>query len=288
MRKKLHEAKSPMNNQLNFEWITIEAGIFWKGIAEVEARSLSDTYQSRVFLLETPRRQIAVPEFVISKYPVTNRQFRLYLQATQQRTSAHSFLDTKFADEDQLDLPVRSLSLYDALKFCQWAGCRLPTEVEWEKAASGPDGQKYPWGNEWNPERCNSADIGTEEIAYRKPEQQKITSVYQYPEGASPYGVMDMAGNVMELTSSTLTSDIRTVVHLGFNRPGWWEFLENNKTAHHYTGYDYLSNGIYLDQPVLKGGDFTSNRLSLRCSFRFVKHFAYEPGDLIGFRCVRL
>jgi formylglycine-generating enzyme required for sulfatase activity len=131
-----------------------------------------------------------LPEFWISRTPVTNAQYARFVEATGCDPPGH--WDGTVPPEGISDHPVTNVTWYDASSYAEWADARLPTEEEWEKAARGPEGRAYPWGA-WEEWRCNSkeAGIGT------------TTPVGRYsPAGDSYYGCGDMAGNVHEWTAS--------------------------------------------------------------------------------------
>jgi len=131
---------------------------------------------------ELPRHRVEVDPFYLDKYEVTNAQFRRFIQAGN---SAQGDWQQYATGKDQH--PVVNVTWNDAVAYCRWAGKRLPTEAEWEKAARGTDGRRYPWGDSWDPARANGAmSVKT------------TTPVGNYPTGVSPYGVYDMAGNVWE------------------------------------------------------------------------------------------
>lgn len=138
----------------------------------------------------------------ISRYPITNAQYARFL--ADNPTDPVPRLDEVWAEpynwnlqqrtypEGKANHPTVLVSWEDALAYCEWAGVRLPTETEWEKAARGEDGQVYPWGDEFDPERTNVRESGV----------GGTTPAGVYPDGASPYGLLDCAGNVWEWTSS--------------------------------------------------------------------------------------
>ena len=162
------------DNPAGIEWVEIPAGEFLYG--------------------DKKEKQYIRKPFLIGKYPVTNAQYKLFLDAYPHHSVPLGWDKGKrIYPPGKEKHPVVNVSWNDAQVFCQWAGCRLPTEVAWEKAARGTDERTYPWGEDWTSGKyCNSeeARIGD------------TTAVDEFPEGVSPYGVWDMSGNVSEWTSS--------------------------------------------------------------------------------------
>jgi serine/threonine-protein kinase len=126
------------------------------------------------------KAKVDLPAFYIDKTEVTNAAFKQFSDATGRP------LPKDFAS-DKPDYPIVGINIQDAHAFAAWAGKRLPTGKEWEKAARGPDGRAFPWGNDRDPSKAN---VGTD----------KIEAANGRPDGASPYGVLQMVGNVWEFT----------------------------------------------------------------------------------------
>lgn len=167
---------------IGFDWVTIPAGDFYMGSdPRVDIHCFED---------ELPQFRFSLPEFRISRLPVTNTQYKLFIDATGHRSPNHWPNGEIPVGKEKH--PVVNVSWRDAVAFCEWAGVRLPTEAEWEKAARGPDRRIYPWGDAPpTHKRCNfDMEVGSTSV------------VGSYPAGASPYGVLDMAGNVWEWTAS--------------------------------------------------------------------------------------
>jgi formylglycine-generating enzyme required for sulfatase activity len=156
---------------------------------------------------EGPQHRLYLPDYYLAKTPVTNAQYGAFVQATGHPAPYH--WGGGFPPRRKEDHPVVNVSWHDALAYCNWLAevtgkpYRLPSEAEWEKAARGDDGRIYPWGAQWDPARCNSREGGQgDTIAEVGIYIGDTTPVDAYPEGASPYGLLDMAGNVWEWTSS--------------------------------------------------------------------------------------
>ena len=167
---------------LNTEMVDIPAGAFTMG---------SDSGGSDA----KPPHPVTVAAFKMDKFEVTNADFKKFAAATNYKTDAEKSSETGwlgFANGRDLH-PVVKVSWNDADAFCKWAGKRLPTEAEWEKAARGTDGRAFPWGNDYDPKKANVKDSGL----------RTTTVVGSFGAGASPFGVQDMAGNAQEWTAST-------------------------------------------------------------------------------------
>jgi formylglycine-generating enzyme required for sulfatase activity len=137
-------------------------------------------------------RSIFVQRFFIDVYPVTNAQFKSFVTATSYKPKdSTNFLKHWIAGKPPKGLehhPVVNVSLDDAKAYARWSGKRLPTEAEWQYAAQGTDARKYPWGDQFDSTRCNNS-LG------------RTTAVDQFPSGKSPFDVMDLVGNVWQLTN---------------------------------------------------------------------------------------
>ena len=132
-----------------------------------------------------PKHKIELSEYWMGIYCVTNRQYERFVRATKHRAPDNSL----WQKGELLDHPVVNVSWDDAAAYAKWAGLSLPTEAQWEKAARGPNGLIYPWGNEWDQSKCrNAKNKGSAQTA----------AVWDYPAGTSGYGTMQQSGNVWE------------------------------------------------------------------------------------------
>jgi len=135
-----------------------------------------------------------LPDFFIGLHPVTNAQYKRFVDGTRHDppsvpTSGLTVWSGRDFPEELADHPVVNVTWQDALDYCEWAGVRLPTELEWEKAARGEDGRTYPWGCEWHDDRCRN-DINRR--------IDTTASVWHYTPGTSQWGCYQMSGNVWE------------------------------------------------------------------------------------------
>ncbi len=211
---------------------------------------------------ETPQHAVHLAAFLIDTFEVTNARYQACVDAgvcTAPTSSASETRARYFGNPDYADFPVIFVDWDQAAAFCAWEGKRLPTEAEWEMAARGVDGRRYPWGNQ-APD-CTLANFAaTGDQAGCADDTRRVGS---YPAGASPEGVMDMAGNVWEWTSDWYAEDYYTVA-----------------LAAHPTGPDSGS------RRAVRGGAWINAADGVRAANRN----SAAPSDRnrsLGFRCAR-
>jgi toxoflavin biosynthesis protein ToxD len=199
-------ASQPLNTAFEPKMVHVPAGPFWMGSSEDHVIMLvqnedwaHEWYEDGLFRVEQPCTQVVGKEFEIGINPVTNLEYFSFVWKTGYRVPK-GWLGFKYAEGMEF-LPVVNVNKKDAEAYCTWLTemtgkkYRLPTEGEWERAASGTDGRIYPWGDTFDPWRCNTQDSG----------KGSPTPVGSYsPAGDSPVGAVDMAGNVYEWTSDLL------------------------------------------------------------------------------------
>ena len=200
---------------------------------------------------ERPPHVVSVGAFEIDKLEVTNQEFERFVWETGYVTSAEKAGETswRYYAKNKPQHPVVKVTWNDAIAFCEWAGKRLPSEAEWEKAARGTDARSYPWGNQWDSARANAREAGN----------RGTTAVGSFPAGASPYGVLDMAGNVAEWTTD------------------WFKA---------YPGGDFYSPYYGEKFRVIRGGGWFDDEQSVRTTERSCSGVEAANDDL-GFRCAR-
>lgn len=212
---------------------------------------------------EAPSHQVEVAAFYIDRYEVTVAEYAAFLTARGSLWCDKAPCADVRSDNPQSHLlsvgngyqaepgferhPVTWVSWYGAAAYCRWQGKRLPTEAEWEKAARGTDGRRYPWGNTYEEGRANAGGVYTDTLP-----------VGSFPAGASPYGALDMAGNV-------------------------WEWVADAYAP--YPGSTYTSP-FFGKYKVVRGGSWNHPVEDARTTARDIAHPARRL-RVVGFRCAR-
>ncbi len=186
--------------------IPIPAGWFWMGIPDKKVMKLytevdwaREWYEKGMFRSEQPITKVLLKAYEIGKFPVTNEEYYQFIWKASYRVPK-GWVGFRFA-EGYENHPVVGISMKDAMAYCEWLSSvtnskyRLPTEAEWERAAAGIECRIYPWGDAFDPWRCNTLESS----------KNGTTPVGSYsPAGDSAVGCVDMAGNVYEMTSDKL------------------------------------------------------------------------------------
>jgi formylglycine-generating enzyme required for sulfatase activity len=201
--------------------------------------------------------RVRLAAYAISRVPITNAQYQLFVQATEYEAPQH--WTGKRAPRGKEIHPVVNVSWHDALAYCRWLSqatgkpITLPSEAEWEKAARGAEDERgYPWGDDFDASRCNIDESGFLDT----------TPIGIFLNGASPYGCLDMAGNV-------------------------WEWTRSRHAPYPYRADDGRepAQPEADDEMVLRGGSWGSNRDFARCAYRLRLRPSYRY-FFTGFRVV--
>ena len=186
------------------EMVLVPAGEFVRG---------SDKKKDRLaYRSEIPQRSVYLDPYLIGKYEVTALEYLKFVLATDRLPQLDWRYDGGNFQETMAHHPIMHVSWYDADAYCKWAGKRLPTEAEWEKAARGTDGRLFPWGQEYaGPTRANFGRTGLSGPVRDRPERlllyPPIISVDKYENAVSPYGLYQTIGNVAEWVSDWYDQD---------------------------------------------------------------------------------
>ena len=251
------------------EWVSIPEGTFLMGSTAEEANAAyedaklrSSMLEQHTFDAELPQHQVYLSAYEISRYEITNAQYRAFIEATHRPTPRGHSGEKTWEDETLNGdaQPVVGVTWFDAQAFAEWIDGSLPTEAQWERAARGTEARVYPWGDT-PPKARQHANFARR---YNRP-----IPVGQFPKGESPDGIADLAGNVWE-----------------------WCLDEYSPTTYQRNGKDVPRNPLnlrfrgVLRARVIRGGAWDVGRAFLRSSLRF-KFYPLDSTHTIGFRVVR-
>jgi len=227
------------------DWITIPMGEFWMGSNNGDKD-------------EKPLHRIFLPEYKIARVPVTNAQYVSFVQDTNGTPPEH--WHGRKIPPGRENHPVVNVSWNSALEYCKWLSVKigkhvtLPSEAQWEKAAKGNQDQRdYPWGSDWDELQCNSNSLGWNDTM----------QVGLFLDGASPYNVLDMSGNVWEWTCTI------------------WD----DKFTYPYRIDDGRETLLNDSAHVLRGGSYYNSASRARCASRYW-YYAHKSDSFYGFRVV--
>ena len=254
------KAPPPAPIALPFATVTIPAGPFQMGSAPGQG----------ILACETPQFELVLGSYRIAKYPVTNAEYQEFLHATDRLAGPELEWDGQRVPAALRRRPVSGVTWYEAVAYCTWLTektgclCTLPTEAQWEKAARGTDGRRYPWGEAWEMGRCNQGAGDTAAVdAF----------------GAqSLYGCYDLVGNVRQWTASP-----------------WGERLQAPDEECRYPWQQdsapanvELANASEIIRRVWRGGSYADPKEQLRCAFRgaLIPTRAGAPQLRMGLRVV--
>ena len=265
------------------EMALIPTGPFTMGTTEAEAKELSSEFgwELRQPMAETPQRKVTLPDYYLDLTPVTQADYALFLAenpgyrlplVNEEWARPYNWDEsTRRPPTELLPHPVVLVSWEDAQAYARWAGKTLPSEEQWEKGSRGTDGRRYPWGSDWDSKRLNSAErlAGYEiktAIEWNKWWNKNKDSLYKqvntiavgsYLTGASPFGLLDMAGNVWEWCDA------------------WYAAYPTSQAQHDDFGRKYR---------VVRGGSWGNDRSYARCAIRNRDAPGFRNNN-VGFRC---
>jgi formylglycine-generating enzyme required for sulfatase activity len=236
---------------MRIDWVDIPTGTLVRGTpaqdVDAIAAAHADLGVQRAWILkEAPRSEVVVRGFAVSRTPVTVGAWRRFALETS---------STRHAGEEPEDHPIDGVTWAEANLFCSWLSAKLvlsvqlPSEAQWERAARGDDDREYPWGNRYVTGRGNLADL----------DHGRTLRVGSFPSGASPFGILDLVGNVDEWTSTVYAP-----------------YPDAPEEVPHVEAWA-------SDPHITRGGGFLHHRDLARCARR---HALYSPMRGAGFRVV--